>query len=181
MVVPNKWGKIIEVGNMTYTTHNAQQLSKHIKQHIDHIDVVVCIGTDRVVCDSLGPMVGSALNYNMDRPLYIYGIESQCLTALNIVNSFSAIKSLHPNSTILAIDAGVGESGQIGNIQFSDHGILPGLATNRQLPCIGDVGIVGIVSNRDMGSFYADTPQIRSMLDGMCHTIVEGINMAIKI
>ncbi len=163
---------------MTYTASNAKQLAEHIQQLAKQIDVVVCIGTDKVVCDSLGPMVGSMLNGNMDRPLYIYGLQCQCLTALNIADSFTAIRTLHPHGTILAIDAGVGDNNQIGTLQLSDHGILPGLATNRQLPCIGDIGIVGVVATRDMSAFYGDTPQLRSMLYNMCQTIVEGINMA---
>lgn len=163
---------------MTYTTNSAQQLADGILQLTSKIDVVVCIGTDKVLCDSLGPMVGSMLNSNMNSPMYIYGLQCQCLTALNIADSFGIIRSLHPHSTILAIDAGVGDSNQIGTLQLSDHGILPGLATNRQLPSIGNIGIVGVVSTRDMSAFYSDTPQLRSMLSSMCQTIVDGINMA---
>ncbi len=160
---------------MTWTATNSEQLAEKISQQVGNIDVIVCIGTDKVVCDSLGPMVGSMLNSSMQQPLYIYGLQSQCLTANNIADSYSAIRQLHSDSTILAIDAGVGDYDQIGNVQFSDHGILPGLATNRQLPSIGDIGIVGIVSSRDMHTFYADTPHTRSIVEGLCNIIVEGL------
>lgn len=160
---------------MTWTMDSAEQLARYMTEQIGTIDVVVCIGTDKVVCDSLGPIVGTMLNDKMQRPLYIYGLQCRCLTALNIADSYSRIKELHPNSTILAVDAGVGDSSQIGKVQLSNHGILPGLATNRQLPCIGDIGIVGIVDSRAMKNFYQDTLYTRSVVGDLSEMIVDSI------
>ncbi len=166
-----------EINTMTHTISNAQQLAQHIARQ-GGIDVVICIGTDKVVSDSLGPMVGTMLNKAMSRPLYIYGLCNRCITALNVAQCNNAIRSMHPNSTILAIDAGVGDDDQVGKVQISDHGIMPGLATNRQLPCVGDIGIVGIVSNRDMSQFYVNSDTRRNIVHDISKMIVDSINSA---
>ncbi len=162
---------------MTWTATNSQQLAEHMAKQIDNIDVVVCVGTDKVVCDSLGPMVGSMLNNNMIKPIYVYGLQSSCLTALNVAQCYHDIRKLHSTSTILAVDAGVGDTDQLGKVQISNHGILPGLATNRQLPCIGDVGIVGIVATRDMQGFYEDSDHTRSRVEKLSQLIVKSIHI----
>ena len=116
--------------------------------------VYMCIGTEKVFSDSLGPRVGTLLNAQMSKPMFVYGLCNQNITAENLCHSYDFIKTMHPNSQIVVIDAGVGEPSQLGKVQLCDGGILPGAATNKNLPEIGDVGIVGIVAERGMGDFY---------------------------
>ena len=116
--------------------------------------VYMCIGTEKVFSDSLGPRVGTLLNTQMSKPVFVYGLCNQNITAENLCHSYDFIKTMHPNSQIVVIDAGVGEPSQLGKVQLCDGGILPGAATNKNLPEIGDVGIVGIVAERGMGDFY---------------------------
>lgn len=116
--------------------------------------VFMCIGTEKVFSDSLGPRVGTLLNSYMRKPMFVYGLCEQNITAENLCHSHDFIKAMHPNSQIIVIDAGVGDENQLGKVQLCDGGILPGAATNKNLPEIGDLGIVGIVAERGMGDFY---------------------------
>ena len=128
---------------------NALQSKTQSKQ-----TVYMCIGTEKVFSDSLGPRVGSILNEKMTVPAFVYGLCEQNITAENLLYSYSFIKALHPESKIVVIDAAVGSPEQIGRIQISDGGIMPGAATNKNLPSVGDVGIVGIVADKSMNDFY---------------------------
>ena len=116
--------------------------------------VYMCIGTEKVFSDSLGPRVGTLLNENMISPAFVYGLSEQNITAENLLYSYNFIKALHPNSTIVVVDAAVGAGDQIGKIQLCDGGIAPGAATNKNLPVVGDIGIVGIVAEKGMSDFY---------------------------
>ncbi|MCM1533515.1 MAG: spore protease YyaC [Corallococcus sp.] len=116
--------------------------------------VYMCIGTEKVFADSLGPRVGTLLNEAMTRPVFVYGLCDCNITAENLCRSYDFIKSMHPHSQIVVIDAGVGASEQLGKVQLCEDGILPGAATNKNLPKVGDVGIVGIVAERGMADFY---------------------------
>lgn len=67
------------------------------------------------------------------------------------------IKQLHPDSTLVVVDAGVGDSSQVGCIQLTDGNIIPGAATEKKLVAVGDVSLIGIVSERNMADFYCES------------------------
>lgn len=137
-----------------YNQEDKKRLASAMREKLKGAPVYMCIGTEKVFSDSLGPRVGTLLNARMNQPTFVYGLIEQNITAENLCRSYEFIRSMHPNAPIVVVDAGVGETSQIGNVQLCDGGILPGAATNKNLPEIGDVGIVGIVAERGMNDFY---------------------------
>lgn len=152
-----------------------KQLAKNIRQM-----VVVCIGTENVVADSLGPRVGSLLNENLSMPLFVYGMQGTNIDAKNLSQAVSVIKRLHPNSPLLVVDAAVGTDCQVGKVQLTTGGIVPGAATNKQLENVGDVSIVGIVSNKDMADFYENSVEKSLLVEKLSQFIATTIVMATK-
>ena len=139
-----------------YNQQDKQRLSDAIKSQIGvEPTVYMCIGTEKVFSDSLGPRVGTLLNDNLERASFVYGLCDQNITAENLLYSYNFIKALHPRSKIVVVDAAVGTIDQIGKIQLCSGGISPGAATNKNLPSVGDVGIIGIVAEKGMGDFYS--------------------------
>lgn len=138
-----------------YDPQNANKITTALANRIQNGNCVfMCIGTEKVFSDSLGPRVGTLLNLNMKKPTFIYGMCEQNITAENLLYCYNFIKAMHPESCVIVVDAAVGSSEQIGKIQLSEGGIYPGAATNKNLPSVGDLGIVGIVAERGMGDFY---------------------------
>lgn len=137
-----------------YNQEDKTRLARALEEKMGNSPVFMCIGTEKVFTDSLGPRVGTLLNMQMREPTFVYGMCEQNITAENLCQSYNFIKSMHPNNTIVVVDAGVGEKEQLGKVQLSENGVLPGAATNKNLPKIGDVGIVGIVAERGMSDFY---------------------------
>ena len=113
--------------------------------------VIVCIGSDLAVGDSLGPLVGSMLCNSLKGKAYVYGTLESPVTAKETVTIFKTIKLLHPNSKILAIDAGLGNKSDVGLVKVSNNGIKPGLGVSKTLPTIGDASIIGIVAEKFEG------------------------------
>ena len=142
--------------------------------------VVVCIGTERVVADSLGPRVGSLLNENLNAPLFVYGLQGANITAKNLHSVIPWIKQMHPNKQLLVVDAAVGEIEQVGKIQFVDGDIAPGAATNKQLDRIGDVSIVGIVADKNMLDFYENSVEQSILVERLSQFIAMAIIAASK-
>ena len=70
--------------------------------------VFVCIGTDLVTGDSLGPMVGSVLRYSPDFPYTVYGTLSHPVHAVNLSETMEEIASHYPGSPVIAVDASLG-------------------------------------------------------------------------
>ena len=110
--------------------------------------VIVCIGSDLAIGDSLGPLIGSILQSKLKGSAYVYGTLNSPVTAKESETVAKTIKYLHPNSKILAIAAGVGSGSDVGLIKISDVGINPGLGVNKTLPFIGDASIIAIVAEK---------------------------------
>ena len=67
--------------------------------------VFVCIGSDKITGDSLGPLVGHRLSRQSLPSVFIYGTLSQPVHALNLQETIEKIHQHHPDSFIIAIDA----------------------------------------------------------------------------
>lgn len=124
-------------------------------QHILHgkTPVIVCVGSDLTIGDCVGPVCGSLLTQIKKTPFFVYGTLKNTITAKEIGYMNSFLKETHSNQPIIAVDAAVGEAGDIGLIKITDGGLLPGLGANKKLQRIGDVGILGIVAERSLFNY----------------------------
>ena len=105
--------------------------------------VIVCIGTDKVMADSLGPLVGTMLE-SFDMGLCVYGTLDSPVHALNLESVLDEINELYPNSNILAIDACVGE--EKGKVVCRVGSIRPGAGVDKELPSVGTYSIVCVTA-----------------------------------
>ncbi len=143
------------LAKINYKKENViQVLSSSLKDIIDDNTIVVCIGTDRAIGDSLGPLIGTMLK-NSDFKYPVYGTLDNPIHALNIYESIENIKKTHPNGSFLAIDACLGSKSTIGNIQIREGPILPGKGVGKKLPQIGHYSIVGIVDKIDESNRFS--------------------------
>ncbi|MBC2580234.1 spore protease YyaC [Clostridium sp. DJ247] len=126
------------------------EIACFLKYYINKDSVIVCIGTDRYVVDSLGPLVGTMLK-DKNLPLPIYGTVNNPIHALNIDKKLLEIKSRHSKSNIVAVDACLGSEKTIGEIEARNYSIHPGKGVGRSLPSVGNCSIIGItnLSNSD--------------------------------
>ena len=67
--------------------------------------VFLCIGSDRITGDSLGPLIGYQLSPYCSRIFHVYGTLDDPVHALNLPDRISYIHSRHPEALLVAIDA----------------------------------------------------------------------------
>ena len=108
--------------------------------------VLLCIGSDRATGDCLGPIIGYKLSSLAHPNLMIYGTLSEPVHAKNLSETITKIKKRHKNATIIAIDASLGSSNHIGYITLGEGALYPGIGVDKELPCVGDIYITGIVN-----------------------------------
>lgn len=108
--------------------------------------VFLCIGTDRVTGDCLGPFVGQKLSSYSGTVFSIYGTLFQPVHALNLTDIYQHIQTHHPNALIIAIDASLGEKKHLGYVTIANGALHPGAAIHKQLPSVGHIHITGIVN-----------------------------------
>lgn len=109
--------------------------------------VILCIGTDRVTGDSLGPLIGYKLSRKVLPAFSIYGTLEDPVHALNLSETIENIKKEHPCSCIIAIDASLGVKEHLGCVMLKNGPIQPGAGVRKKLELVGDISITGIVNS----------------------------------
>lgn len=110
--------------------------------------IFLCIGTDRSTGDSLGPLIGETLSLAIsNEKIKVLGTLERPIHAKNLEDTIISIYSEIEKPLIVAIDACLGKSENIGKITLSNKPIKPGAGANKKLPSVGDISITGIVND----------------------------------
>ena len=109
--------------------------------------VFLCIGTDRMTGECLGPLVGYKLWQHYKDKSSIFGTLEQPVHALNLHYTLTKIRLRFTNPFVIVVDAALGLPGHIGNITLFPGSLLPGEGMNKTLPPVGDLSITGIVNS----------------------------------
>lgn len=138
--------------------------------------VILCIGSDLSVGDSLGPVTGTKLKQLLSGlNCYVYGTLAKPITAHEVKYMNDFLKFTHPNSPVIAVDAAVGNAGDIGLIKIAKRGLKPGSGANKKLAKIGDVSIMGIIAEQSMFNYSLFSATRLNIIYKMSEIISEGI------
>lgn len=140
------------------------------------LPVILCIGSDLSVGDSLGPVTGTKLKEKLaNLNCFVYGTLAKPITAHEIKYMNEFLRATHPGSTILAIDAAVGVAGDIGLLKVSKNRLAPGSGANKKLSKVGDVSIIGIVAEKSIFNYSLFSATRLNLVYKMADIISNGI------
>ena len=138
--------------------------------------VIVCIGSDLAIGDSLGPITGSMLKFKTQGlNIFLYGTLSAPVTAKEIRYMRTFLQETHEGSQVIAIDAAVGSEGDIGLIKLSDTPLQPGAGANKRLGELGDMSIMGVVSEKSIANYGLLNTTRLNLVYTMSEIISDGI------
>jgi putative sporulation protein YyaC len=109
--------------------------------------IVLGIGSERHILDCLGPLAGTMLTEKAPG-LLVYGTLDDPLNARNLNNRVELIKKKHPDSIIIALDASLGSTDDLGMIKLFHGPLQPGKALARKLVAVGNLSVTGIVASQ---------------------------------
>lgn len=160
----------------SYNKYTHKGISEALKEcnYDNATPIIICIGSDLVLGDSLGPLVGTLLKKKKVAP-YIYGTLNYPITAKEIEYAKTCLRQMHPNSIEIAIDAAVGTSDDIGIIKVTNKGLKPGIGINKKLGVIGDISIIGVVSQKSANNFDLFNMTRLNLVYKMAEKIADGI------
>ena len=140
--------------------------------------VCLCIGSDRIAGDSLGPLVGGTLSRRQQEGFFVYGTLEQPVHAMNLREALADLTLCHPGALILAVDASLGCDSHQHHITIGQGSIRPGSGAGKNLPAVGDIFITGIVSSfENFSHLQLQTLEFAPVLR-LADTISRGILMA---
>ena len=137
--------------------------------------VFLCIGSDRVTGDCLGPYIGDRLSQYHIPGVFIYGTLQNPVHAVNLSSILSRINHLHPQALIIAIDSSLGEKKHLGYVTIGNGSLYPGAAVQKDLPPVGDIFITGVVNISGILEYLTlQTTRLATVIS-LADTITQGI------
>ena len=146
--------------------------------------VFLCVGTDKIIGDSFGPLVGSKLielleKYNFSN-INVYGsLENN----LNYESINKVVKNINEKSTIIVIDAALSKKENIGQIFVSNKKTVLGKGLDKNKIQIGDISIKSVVAKdykMPKYNFNALQNISLSVVMTLANIVAEGIYEVIK-
>jgi len=107
--------------------------------------VIVCVGTDKVSGDSLGPMVGNYLRHRYAVPCPVYGVEGRTVNGVNLERYKAFLDAHYAGVPVIAVDAALGEEDEVGKIRYRVGGVQAGGALGRRNATVGHLAVLGVV------------------------------------
>ena len=141
--------------------------------------ILICIGSDLVLGDSLGPLVGTMLKKRGAKS-FIYGTLNLPITAKEVEYAGKYLKQMHPNSISIAIDAAVGNAEDVGLIRITNKGLKPGLGVDKNLGVVGDLSIIAVVAAKSLQNRNLFNLTRLNLIYKMAEKIASGIEKYIS-
>lgn len=149
------------------------EIFQHAERENQEI-VFLCIGSDRYVGDSLGPLVGTML-LEHEIPYRVYGTLEEPVHAFNLKGILKKIQKPYKKPLIISMDACLGDQDQVGSVSFNKGPLAPGKALEKMLPEVGDYHFKGIVN-------YIDPlPASQFLNDTRLYTIMNLAKIIVRI
>lgn len=150
-----------------------KEIIKHSSREDKDI-VFLCIGSDRYVGDSLGPLVGTMLKESQV-PYRVYGTLEDPVHAFNLKVILKEINKQFIKPLIFSIDACLGDKNQVGYVIFKEGPLAPGKALEKMLPEVGDYHFKGMVN-------YIDPlPTSQFLNDTRLYTVMKLAKIIVKV
>ena len=142
----------------------------------DKPPVIVCVGSDLAIGDSLGPIVGSMLKFKTQGlNVFLYGTLATPVTAKEIKYIRSFLKETHKGSQVVVVDAAVGSEGDVGLIKINDTPMKPGAGANKQLGALGDLSVMGVVAEKSVSNYGLLNTTRLNLVYSMAELISDGL------
>jgi putative sporulation protein YyaC len=110
--------------------------------------IFLCIGSNKIIGDTYGPLVGQKLKENlknMYNNIEVYGTLDEPISAINIEQCVKQIYDIYKNPCIIAIDSALGTQEKIGKIYVSNKKLECGRGVGKRSILVGDISIKGVV------------------------------------
>ena len=141
---------------------------------------IVCIGSDKVIGDSLGVIVGESLKSKLSEKAYIYGDLSNPITKNNLIETIKNIRDKHPDSPMIVIDSVLGYEEEIGCVKTHSNGVMIGGEFGEGL-MVGDYSILGVVACKGISALqFLGSVKLNTVVD-LSNMIVDGVCRALKL
>lgn len=134
--------------NLVYANFNLEVnkiIEKINKKRYSNL-IFVCIGSNKMVGDSLGPIIGEILYRNLkDENIKVLGNLSHNINSKNINQTLKYVEKQYEKPYVISIDSALSNSIEPGNVFILKKGLVAGSALKKKSMEVGNICIKAIV------------------------------------
>jgi putative sporulation protein YyaC len=140
--------------------------------------VFLCIGSNRIIGDAFGPVVGSILKkqFKNTDEIEIIGNLDDVVTYNNIAERIN--ENNKDNKLIIVVDSALSHKANIGKVFIQNRGLKYAESLKKKNKTIGDISIKAVVGeneNNSLKNFYNLQKVSIERIYGMCNIVSNGI------
>lgn len=141
--------------------------------------VFLCVGSDKVVGDLVGVLVGELLTHKYHINGYVYGNLDYAITNKNLQIVTDYIKQNYPQNPVIVVDGICGEMHEVGYVKYYEYGCIAGGEFNNGIK-LGDYSILGVVDVKGIdGLNFLKSVKLKTITK-LAEFIADSVSLAYK-
>ncbi|MFX3659069.1 MAG: spore protease YyaC [Ectobacillus sp.] len=140
---------------------------------------VLCIGSNRINGDSLGPFVGTLLQDAFPQHVTVIGSLQNPVDAPHLEKAVAQLDERSGNF-LVSVDSIIGSKEHVHTIAIRQGALRPGSGLGKNLPAVGDASIMGVVLEESDNPFHALSYTNLNIVYQMARSIATGIALAAR-
>ena len=147
--------------------------------------IFFCIGTNRIVGDAFGPVVGSVLKrtFSNTEKIKVVGDLKNTVTYNNVSYYTGVLNNLYKNNLMIVIDSALANRAEIGKVFIQNRGLKYAESLKKHNTTIGNISIKAVVGenvNNSIENFKnlnnVSIEKIKEMSDIVSNGIIDVMN-----
>ena len=140
----------------------------------------LCIGTNRIVGDAFGPVVGSVLKKNLleNNEICIWGDLRECVTYADLTSMDNYWKDKGNQELVIVLDSALSNKKDVGKVFVQNRGLKYAESLGKDNSVIGNISIKAVVGeneNDNLKNFNNLKNVSIKQIHKMCNIVSNGI------
>jgi len=171
--------------NAKFVQELKEQVYAYMYQKFSHI-VILCIGSNKIIGDCVGPMVGQNLNELLkqeNKKIIIYGNMKETINFKNAQKIITDIFQMYEKPFMITIDSALGTENMIKKIVVNEGWIQIGKSLGRSISYHSHINIKGVVGeNKKNPKDNIETlKKVKlEIVNELSNTVTKGIHQVIE-
>ena len=147
---------------------------------MDNEIIVLCIGSNKIYGDSLGPRTAEKLTL-INNDCIIYGNMRKSINGNNLAGYVSMLRSRHPDAVIVAVDACLTtHTEDVGLVKLLPYGVNAGKAVKQDALPVGEISVIGIVGEYNSDVYATLNSVSPALMDELVEKAAILTSLAVK-
>ena len=153
---------------------------KKLNNNFSHI-IFLCIGTEKIIGDSVGPIIGSNLKKLENEYIKVYGTCGKNLDFSNAKNIIEQVYKKYSNPFIITIDAALSKEKRTGEIYIGEGFMKIGTALEKSITFYSNINIKCVVGKYNSLNQKENVNILNNVIKEKVYSLAEIVSQGIKI